>query len=323
MTFVDQPLVSVIIPCYNSEDFVEEAVRSALNQTHPRLEIIAVDDGSSDRTLRLLEGFAPDIVIIRQPNSGAPRARNVGLRESTGQFIQFLDADDILLPTKIEECLQEFTPELDIVFCDYIDEDASRPLSAPSWSHLARFLRTSSPAWDPTNVPSSALRVAVQTNSPLFRKQILLAVGGWDESLRNNQDIELVFRLAVSGARFKRIDSKLVRVRSHDSPSRIRLRPDRFKGFFLATEKMEEQARDAGIFDAEIRQSLSNRYAKTGRLAYQAGDRELAREAFARARVLSRRPRSTSVPLYNAISDILGLENTERLANGMRLLARR
>lgn len=98
-------LVSIIMPAYNAGPWIEESLRSAVAQTHPAVEIIVIDDGSKDDTLARARRFAAqatrDIRIETQPNSGASAARNHGLRLAHGEFIQFLDADDLLAPDKI------------------------------------------------------------------------------------------------------------------------------------------------------------------------------------------------------------------------------
>src|SRR6266404_9870917 len=91
-----QPFVSIIIPVYNTEAFVADAIQSVLDQTWPAKEIIAVDDGSTDRSAEVLKSFAPRIKVIEQENRGASAARNRALREAQGEFIQYLDADDFL-----------------------------------------------------------------------------------------------------------------------------------------------------------------------------------------------------------------------------------
>ena len=99
------PTVSVVVPCYNAEAFVGRAVASALAQTAPPLEVICVDDGSTDGTsgvLGALERARPDVVrVVRQPNGGAPAARNRGLAEARGDYVEFLDADDEIGPDKL------------------------------------------------------------------------------------------------------------------------------------------------------------------------------------------------------------------------------
>src|SRR5436190_9110386 len=100
-------LVSVIIPCYNQAHFLNEAIQSALAQTYSHREIFIVDDGSTDNTAEVAAGFA-SARYIRQENSGVSAARNTGLKESRGEYLVFLDADDRLLPEALEigvDCL--------------------------------------------------------------------------------------------------------------------------------------------------------------------------------------------------------------------------
>ena len=96
-----QELVSVIIPCYNHAHFLGEAISSVINQTYPHIEIIVVDDGSTDDTAQIAKAY-PNIRYVRQNNCGLSRARNVGLSHSKGDYIVFLDADDCLFPNAID-----------------------------------------------------------------------------------------------------------------------------------------------------------------------------------------------------------------------------
>lgn len=96
------PLVSIIIPCHNAAPWLAETLESALAQTWPEKEIILVDDGSTDGSLAIASTFSPrGVRVLSQPNLGASAARNAGLREARGDFIQFLDADDLIAPDKI------------------------------------------------------------------------------------------------------------------------------------------------------------------------------------------------------------------------------
>jgi glycosyltransferase involved in cell wall biosynthesis len=95
-------LVSILIPAYNAERWIAEAIRSALAQTWPNKEIVVVDDGSTDQTLHVARGFASkSILIATQPNGGASAARNHAFSLSQGDYIQWLDADDVLAPSKV------------------------------------------------------------------------------------------------------------------------------------------------------------------------------------------------------------------------------
>ena len=111
-------LVSVIIPAHNSAAFIEETLDSILAQPHRPLEILVVDDGSTDLTPQIVSGYAPEVRLIRQPQSGHPAARNTGIRAARGEFLAFLDHDDLWTPFKLALQFAAFykDPELDLVF---------------------------------------------------------------------------------------------------------------------------------------------------------------------------------------------------------------
>lgn len=111
------PLVSVIIPCYNQDKYLNETLQSVSDQTYPDWECIMVDDGSTDDSARVIASFVatdPRFVYIYKKNEGVSKARNVGLENANGQFIQFLDADDLLEAQKIERSLQEIKNNKDL-----------------------------------------------------------------------------------------------------------------------------------------------------------------------------------------------------------------
>jgi glycosyltransferase involved in cell wall biosynthesis len=85
----------VVIPCFNAGCFIGEAIRSALHQTWPPEEVLVIDDGSTDESVEVVSGFGPPVRLFRQPNQGAATARNVGIRAARGDWIAFLDADDL------------------------------------------------------------------------------------------------------------------------------------------------------------------------------------------------------------------------------------
>ncbi|MES2267303.1 MAG: glycosyltransferase family A protein [Bacteroidota bacterium] len=104
---MDSKLVSIIIPVYNAEKYVAESIQSAMNQTWAHKEIIVVDDGSTDSSLQIARSYSSSLIkIISGPNAGASAARNVGLTNAHGSYIQFLDADDLLSSDKIEQQMQ-------------------------------------------------------------------------------------------------------------------------------------------------------------------------------------------------------------------------
>jgi glycosyltransferase involved in cell wall biosynthesis len=124
------PLVSVIVPAYNAERFLGRAMRSALAQTYPHLELIVVDDGSTDGTAEVIRSFRDARVRhLSQANRGQGAARNLGIRASTGRYVTFLDADDLYLPQKVERQVEFLTahPECQIAFCEAFHFYSRRP----------------------------------------------------------------------------------------------------------------------------------------------------------------------------------------------------
>ena len=103
-----RPLISVIMPAYNTEKYVAEAVQSILGQTYSPIELICINDGSTDGSLDILKSFGDKVVIVDlERNSGIAAARNAGIRISRGKFVAFADADDIWKPNKLELQLQQ------------------------------------------------------------------------------------------------------------------------------------------------------------------------------------------------------------------------
>jgi glycosyltransferase involved in cell wall biosynthesis len=197
------PLVSILIPAYNAEKWIAETIRSALAQTWPSKEIIIVDDGSRDQTLAVARGFASkDVSVLTQPNQGASAARNKAYSISQGNYIQWLDADDILAPDKIERQMHALGS------C----RSNRTPLSS-GWGHFmyrwekAEFVAT--PLWEDLE-PAEwlcrklELNLHMQPATWLVSRQLSDAAGPWDERLSLDDDGEYFCRvlLASDGVRF-------------------------------------------------------------------------------------------------------------------------
>ena len=136
--------VSVVIAAFDAECFVEEAIRSALDQTTPPDEIIVVDDGSADATAAVAESIDPRVTVLRCKHRGQGASRNAGIAVANGDFIAFLDADDLWLPRKLERQLAAFTadPGRDAVFClvdEFVDgvDAVSGGIRAPRTGYAA------------------------------------------------------------------------------------------------------------------------------------------------------------------------------------------
>jgi glycosyltransferase involved in cell wall biosynthesis len=189
------PLVSVIIPCYDAERWVAEAVRSCLEQTYQPLEIIVIDDGSTDKSLEILRSFGSAITIETGENRGGNHARNRGFALSSGRYIQFLDADDYLLPEKIARQVAFLeTTGADAVYGDWRHRH-HRPNGK---SYLDKVV--CSGAHDDV-LEALLSRWWVAPATLLFKREVVGDCGGWDESLRAAQDTDFIMRVALAGAK--------------------------------------------------------------------------------------------------------------------------
>lgn len=188
-------LVSILIPCYNARQWVSEAIDSALAQTWPNVEVIVVDDGSTDGSFEVIQSYGDRIRYETGPNRGGNQTRNRLLELARGEWVQYLDADDYLLPDKIErqmEFLREWS-DIDVLIGPAILEhhEASGirreilqiPQPHDYWSLLA--------SW---HLP--------QTGAPLWRKTAIVDVGGWDPKQPCCQEHELYLRLLMAAKKF-------------------------------------------------------------------------------------------------------------------------
>jgi len=197
------PLVSIIIPCYNGERFIRDAIDSALGQTYAPVEVIVIDDGSTDRSLEIISSFGDRVRWETGPNYGGAAARNRGLALASGDLVQFLDADDLLHADKLTRQVGYMREEQGPTAICW---GTLRPLS--SWD--AAYRRP----YDGGDPVVFALEGILPTPAPLHRKATLLSVGGFREDLSCAQEYDLHLRLACSGVRFVQSREVLYTVRS-------------------------------------------------------------------------------------------------------------
>ena len=196
--------VSIVIPCFNAGAHLEEAVQSALAQTHPDTEVIVVDDGSTDAsTIRLLDRSNwPRTRVIRQQNLGPAAARNRAIGAATGEYILPLDADDRIHPDYAKRAVEviEADPTIGIVYCKAMKFGVE---------------------CGPWQLPTYSLQALVIDNvifcSALFRKKDWQAVGGYRESMRHGmEDYEFWIRMVAHGCGVHQIDAYLFFYRTHE-----------------------------------------------------------------------------------------------------------
>ena len=181
-------LISVIVPCYNVARYIKECLDSIYIQSYNNLEVIAIDNNSSDNTLQLLEKYRDDneigLQVLSEKHQGAPVARNTGLKIASGEWIQFLDADDILEPDKIShqiELISKSSSKVSFVAGAFYRQNVSRErtLLLPSKDLWKGLFNT---------------RLGI-TSANLWNRKYLDLVGGWKNSLQSSQEYDLMFRL--------------------------------------------------------------------------------------------------------------------------------
>ncbi|MBK9318340.1 MAG: glycosyltransferase family 2 protein [Bacteroidetes bacterium] len=190
--------ISVIIPTYNVAEYIEEGLLSVLGQTCPAHEIICVDDGSTDDTVKIIKNLQlkyPDkiLLFINETNRGATYTRNKGLAIATGEYIQFFDADDLLLPAKFETQIKII--EKTIVRPDILVNDFFRR-TIDGKEEVYNYVEQD--VW--CAVMETALGV---TSGNLYKRAAVLAVNGWTEDLKSSQEYDLMFRMLTKGSSVK------------------------------------------------------------------------------------------------------------------------
>jgi glycosyltransferase involved in cell wall biosynthesis len=193
------PLVSAIIPTYNREHIIGEAVESALGQTYSNVEVIVVDDGSKDDTLERLKQFGDRIRVIRQANAGPAAARNRGIEESRGELIAFLDSDDLWLPEKIERqvtLLERAGESVPCCLCNIL----MKWNSGDRASFDIAWLRSSAEEGIWLNVDEVlATRSVLFNQGIMIRRSVLDKIGMFDASIKYLEDVEFPLRLSLEG----------------------------------------------------------------------------------------------------------------------------
>lgn len=196
-------MISVVIPCFNCEKFVTRAINSVEKQSFEDWEIIAVNNNSTDNTRAVLEQVERQLPqrfkLLDEFKKGAPAARNTGLRHAKGEWIQFLDADDELLPVKLQDQVDLIkTQQADVIISEAIVfkwvngktlESTRKVYKSDFWSGLI-------------------LSLLGITSANLWRKSLLEEVGGWNESISSSQEYDLMFRLMKNDAKIV-FDSKV------------------------------------------------------------------------------------------------------------------
>jgi glycosyltransferase involved in cell wall biosynthesis len=265
--------VSVIVPVFNAELYITETIQSALAQTHSDLEVIVVDDGSSDHTLDRLRAFGESIEIHRQANRGVAAARNRGASIASGEWLAFLDADDIWLPDKVERQLA--CGDGAMVYTDRYNIGAR--------GELPTIQSQVTPMYDGDLFVSLLLQGNfITASSVLLRRNVFEELGGFFEELRGTEDWDLWVRIAAAGYAIQVVRQPLVRYRFHSrgiSRDYARMWVQRDG----VIDRALQSPRGIGLDQATRRKIRARTWMTNGWEAAQARDRRAALRAYGRA----------------------------------------
>lgn len=200
----DNPLVSIIIPAYNVERYIKDAVDSAIGQTYKNIEIIVVDDGSTDGTKKELESYIKNnkIIYLYQKNKGLSGARNAGINQARGEYIALLDADDMFRLTKIEKQIffLNNNPDCDFCYTDvefFRDGNPGKILKSYYKYHSGKVLKY------------LFISSFINPSTLFFRKDAVYKFGTFNESFKRAEDLEYYIRASLNGAEFCLVNEPL------------------------------------------------------------------------------------------------------------------
>lgn len=312
------PLVSIVIPVYNRQAYIRSCLESCVKQDYRPLEIIVIDDGSTDASCAVIQQFIkdhqhPDQVTFRyvyQEHRGAPHARNSGLDHASGEFVQLLDSDDMLAPAALTDKYAAFTDAYSVVFGDSIMVDHHG-------QYVRDFLHTGFPATTAVKYLGSR---SILTSSLLFRKTCFDHIR-FDPSMEVMQDRELCIRLLAAGFKFKYLQ-KIVeyhRLPGTDNISGetwVYTNPLRY--IHAYAKILEHVSRLDHDTVNSVAQSTCHGLWKRGRELVRAGKCAEAQRYFAKAIAINagRIPKSF---FYRIAAGILSCVTIERIVQGYKL----
>ena len=202
--------VSVIIPAYNGDRYIKEAIDSVLAQTYTDYEIIAVDDGSTDSTKNIIQQYGDRVKYYSQTNQGVAASRNLGLSQAKGKYIAFLDQDDVFLPHKLASQVAVLERDSAIAMVNsgwqIVDRNGIFQSAVKPWLQIPELTAADLIIWKP-----------VFLGAMLFGRSQLERTAGFDTSLEQTPDVDLVIRLAAMGGASAWVKQTTVKYRQHQA----------------------------------------------------------------------------------------------------------
>jgi glycosyltransferase involved in cell wall biosynthesis len=293
---MNKPLVTIITPVYNGEDYLCECLESVCAQTYANIEHIVIDDGSNDETLSIVAQY-PQIRLIQQSRGGATKARNRGIAQATGSYVVFLDADDILKKDAVAQQVEQLgnltDKEIGYGYQEVFNGSGASKVTKRAVEQVYE-----------SRLVDLIFRNVV-TSLSLYPLSALQAVGGFDERMTSRQEWNLNLKLAVAGYHFKYQDIFAYRQRYHDSPDRISNRK-------LVAETEIQNMKYAyealtGIDDPRVVDAWATYIWGIGRQFVFAGDNSGARVMFRYAKQISPQGYNRYLsPKYRRLASVFG-----------------
>jgi glycosyltransferase involved in cell wall biosynthesis len=306
-----KPLVSTIIPVFNRPAMLQEAVASVIDQSYRPIEVIIVDDSSTDDTPRVIEELAarhPEVRSIRVPNGGPGLAREAGRGVVSGELIQYLDSDDLLLPRKFERQVRAFEeqPECGVAYGITRYRDADGDEIECTWKAANQIQKTI--------FPSFLVARWWETSTPLYRKCVCDAAGPWT-ALRLEEDWEYDCRVGALGVALAYVDEVVAEHRDHADGRLSRgsgADPVRLRDRAAAHALIAAHARRAGVpLDAPEFQRFARELFHIARQCGGAGLPDEAKRLAALARGIAP---SADIRIYELAARIVGWRQAARAA---------
>lgn len=284
------PRVSVVIPVRNCRDFIFEAVESVLRQSFSDLELLVIDDGSDDWNYRQLESLDSRLRVLRLEGSGVSHARNTGMQEARGEFIAFLDADDVWFPGKLQAQINYFDrqPHVGVVFGGFVKWYADSAGKFPPADSLFRdctgviTCETQRSGWIYTRLLTGLL---VGMNTAVIRRATYEAVGGFNESMHQGEDYD--FWLKASRLfEMHALAAPVALYRIHNGSAMHRLSSENHLAQLLETAALRwglSSPNGETLSEQAFEKRLGEAYFNHGYSHFWHGDRQVARRSFSRA----------------------------------------
>jgi glycosyltransferase involved in cell wall biosynthesis len=306
----ERPCISVVIPCYNAAPLIGETLESVFRQEGVTLEVIVVDDGSTDGSALLVERAFPAAIVVRQENAGVSAARNRGMALAKHPLLQFLDADDLLEPGKLAiQARALLDPSSDIAYGDW-DRICRR---GDTWQLMETISRRLTSGAEEVELFMS--RFWAPPAVYLMKREIVFRVGAWSSTLPVIQDARYMLDCALHGGRFVYCPGKMARYRAEQPGSLSKRNRSAFlRDCLINAQEMEEWWRSRGLLDSVRKRAVLDVEATVAKNAFGL-DRALADEAYRSVVALDPRYVPAEPPKMRWAAKLLGLRAALHLAH--------